>query len=121
MAITFTTIKGDKDICYGYRGFRIFRVQLAHAMDEELGKLYGDTIMLLRQPDEFNRRFNEIVSREKFQNQQELVDFLCMSDCSGKIPARVCKQIVAIHPEKDDELIELMKFCIKNKRKLVWH
>ncbi len=121
MAITFTTVKGDKDINYGYRGFRIFRVQLAYAMDKELGKLYGDTMMLLRQPDEFNRRFNEIVQQEKFKKQQELVDFLCMSDCEGKILARVCKQIVDLYPEKDDELIKMMQFCIENKRKLVWY
>jgi hypothetical protein len=120
MAVTFTTIKGDKELDYGYGGFRYFRATLAAKIDKELGELYGDTVYMLRYPDAFNKQFNALVSQPRFAGKEELIEFLCMSDCDGKIPARLCKQIAEIMND-DDSLTEMMRWCAEHRRKLVWY
>ena len=120
MAITFTTVKGDKEVNYGYRGFRVFRVELARRIDAHLGDLYGDTIFMLRMPEVFNKQFNEMVSDKRFDGKEELIAFLCMSDCEGKISAKLCRQIADIMGDYD-ELSEMMRWCAENRRKLVWY
>lgn len=118
--ITFTTRKHEQDLNYGYRAFRIYRIRLAEKLDEELGKLYCDTMLLLREPEIFNHKLNHIVASEKFRGKEAIVEFLCMSDCEGQLNASVCKQIADIMSD-DDPLTAMMRWCAENRRKLVWY
>ena len=121
MSIIFTTIKGDKELNYGYGMFRAYRIMLAKQLDPTLGLVYADTMMLLRNPNLFNQRFNEVIAHDKFRPYDDVLQFLCMPDCEGKISAKLCRRIATIMKDDDDELTEMIKWCANNRRKLVWH
>ena len=118
--ITFTTRAREQDLNYGYRAFRIYRIRLAEKLDEELGKLYSDTMLMLREPEIFNYKFNKLVSGEAFRGKEAIIEFLCMSDCEGQLNATVCRQIADIMQD-DDPLTAIMRWCAENRRKLVWY
>ena len=79
------------DMSYG--GFFYLRTHIATLLNEEFGKTYKSLVgyHTYEEYESIDKYLNEIASDENLD--ADIIDFLNMSDCSGKLNYRVCKKV----------------------------
>ena len=90
----------------GYGNFFILRKNIASALDGEFGKLYAQIIdcRTKSQREDNDRAIELIINRKNLDEKyKDILDFLYMSDCDGKISHKTCKQIYEIIKDIDFE------------------
>ena len=123
----------------GYGMLRVIRNAIALAFDKEFGEHYSKLGTLSGKDEykEFNRKANEILRDERFKDEDEdIVRFLFMPDCDGKIGYKTCKKIYelikddnkerclryAIDSDNDwQDFKQLLKDCYSYRCNLVWY
>lgn len=139
MGVCLTSRKSSYSFDMGYIGFNNLRTNICIAFDNELGEVYADTLLALTHPEEYTKRINEILSDERFKNEdQDIVDFLFSSDCDGKCGYKTCKKIYDLIKDidfgnkiftyaaqsdgKDYEYLKLfLKECYQKRRIMIWY
>lgn len=122
----------------GYIGFQRLRTVVATAYDYNLGRVYGNATLAIMHPKEYDAEINLILKNEKFKDEDnDILDFLFMSDCEGKISHKTCKKIYDLIKDfehggkiftyaarsdgKDYEhLKEFLKECYSKRAKMRW-
>lgn len=123
----------------GYGMFSQIRKVIALAFDKEFGEHYLTLSTLSGKDDykEFNRKANEILRDERFKDEDEdIVRFLFMPDCDGKIGYKTCKKIYELIKDDNKERClryaaysdndwqdfkQLLKDCCSHRCNLVWY
>ena len=102
MGVCLTSRKSKHVFDMGYGGFQSLRTNIAKAWDSELGEAYADTLMAVMHPKEYNQRINEIITNDRFKDEDEdLLDFLFSSDCGGKCSYKTCRKIYQLIKDID--------------------
>lgn len=124
----------------GMGGFVNLRTNIALAFDKEFGEHYSTLRKCFRGEDYklFDERTNMILSSDRFKEEDEdILDFLFASDCSGEISHKTCKKIYDLikdidfgdkiftysaHSDGNDyeHFKEFLLECYKHKRKMRW-
>ena len=123
----------------GYGMFMVLRQAIAKLYDKEFGEHYEtlSKCFFKEHFDEFNKKANEILRNDRFKDEDEdIVDFLYMSDCNGKIGYKTCKKLYnllkyyksdvplryAYYSKNDwEDLKELLLQCYKHRANLYWY
>lgn len=139
MGVCLTSRKSHYSFDMGYGGFHNLRKNIASAWDEELGEAYGDTVMCVTHPKEYNERINRIIANDRFKDEDEdILDFLFASDCNGKCGYKTCWKIYnlikdidfgkkiftyAAHSDGNDyeDLKLFLKECYQKRRMMIWY
>lgn len=123
-----------------YSSFNTLRIFIARAMDQE----FGDNYAHLRDcyhPDDFAEQEQQadiIIKRNDLTKYQDIIDFLYLSDCDGKVSYKVCKRIYDLIKDipfaesniqyevflTEDEYTDFKKFlqdCYSHRRSMVWY
>lgn len=105
MGITIKCDKTGTSCDLGYAGFARFRMDVAKLLNEEFGKHYNE---LFSSPLSSNRVEKEekiecLIKKHKLNKY--VVNFLFMSDCSGKCSPTACQAIYRVLKEGDDDSI----------------
>ena len=78
----------------GYIGFNNLRNNIANAYDSELGELYSDTAAFFIDSEAHIAKINALLQNPRFKDEDsDIIDFLFMSDCEGKIGHKTRKKI----------------------------
>ena len=140
MGFTIYANNGSRDFDGGMGGFACLRTNIALAFDKEFGEHYSTLRACWKkeQYEAFDKRANEILSHERFkQEDEDIVEFLFASDCGGEISHKTCKKIydlikdidfggkiftyIAYSDGKDYEHFKVFLLeCYKHRRKLRW-
>lgn len=140
MGITISATNSKYSFDCGYGGFYKLRRNIALAYDEEFGKYYANIIHCLCQIqyDAFFKQINLILSNERFKDEDnDILDFLFESDCSGKISYKTCGKIYNLIKDIDfkgktftyvahsdgydyDKFKAFLKECYSHRRNMVW-
>lgn len=139
MGVCLTSEKSEYEFDMGYIGFGHLRMNIAMSFDKELGVAYSDTLTAMLNPTEYNKRFNEILSDDRFKDEDiDIIEFLCASDCGGECSYETCGKIYNIIKDVDfgDEIFtyaaysdgkdyeylkEFLKECYTEQRKMIWY
>lgn len=123
----------------GYGGFNNLRKNIAIAWDKELGETYGDMVMCMLHPKEYDERINRILANDRFKDEDEdILDFLFASDCNGKCGYKTCGKIYNLIKDIDfgkkiftyraysdgndyEKLKLFLKECYQKRRMMVWY
>lgn len=133
----------------GYGMMLKIRENIAKSIDKEFGKHYATlkdySILVFCHKatwEDFDKKTIKILSDERFKNEdKDIIDFLFMSDCDGKISYKTCKKIYDLI--KDDgkefglgyyilcetgvqcsswsEFKEILKECYSKRMNLIWY
>ena len=139
MTITSKIKSCNIELDGGYGMFVTIREEVAKQFDKEFGEHYATLhkCIFKNDFDAFNKRANEILSDERFKEEDEdVVKFLFMSDCGGKIGYKTCKKLYDLLKNSNnksclrygafshndwDDLRELLLQCYKHKACLYWY
>lgn len=138
MGVCLTSRKSKYVFDMGGGGFHNLRTNIAKAWDKELGEAYADVMMAVMHPEEYNQRINEIITDDRFKDEDEdILDFLFASDCGGKCSYKTCGKIYNLIKDidfgkkiftyagrsdgKDYEKFKLfLKECYQKRRMMIW-
>lgn len=138
MGVCLTSRKSNYSFDMGYAGFHNLRTNICKAYDKELAEIYADTLFALRDEQAYVNKTNEILKDERFHDYDEdILDFLYASDCSGKCGYKTCGKIYnliknidyegeiftygALSDGKDYEhLKSFLKECYQKRRMMIW-
>ena len=139
MGLCLTSRKSNYAFDMGYGGFKSLRNNICNAYDTELGEVYGDMVMAFTKPKEYTKRINEILSDERFKDEDlDLIDFLFASDCGGKCNYKVAKKIYELIKDIDfhgeiftyairsngndyEDFKKFLKECYQKRRNIIWY
>ena len=139
MGVCLTSRKSAYSFDMGYGGFHNLRTNICRAFDEELAEIYDDTMFMLKDPEGYTAKVNEILKDSRFKDEDEdILDFLFSSDCEGKCGYVTAKKIYnlikdidfgkaiftyAAHSDGNDyEKLKLfLKECYQKRRMIVWY
>ena len=140
MGVTIYANGSKQSFDMGYGGFFNLRKNIALGLDQEFGEHY-ETLRTCSSEDDY-RKFDEIanciLADERFQDMDDVLDFLFAPDTDGKIGYKTCMKIygclqhvdlegkcfvyVNLSNGKDyDEFKDFLKECYRYKRKMRWH
>lgn len=121
----------------GYMGFFNLRKNIALALDKEFGTAYASlaTAWNEEKSKAVNAELNRILSCKTLD--EDIVEFLYMSDCGGKISYRTCKKIYDVIKDVDfgdkcfrygikvhndyEEFKEFLKDCYRYHKNMEWY
>lgn len=139
LTITSKIKKCPIELDGGYGMFMVLRQAIAKLYDKEFGEHYEtlSKCFLKEHFDEFNKKANEILRDNRFKEEDEdIIDFLYMSDCGGKIGYKTCKKLYdllkdyksniplryAFYSHNDwEDIKELLIQCYKHRANLYWY
>lgn len=139
MGVCLTSKKSNYSFNMGYGGFHNLRTNICKAYDKELGELYADIVSSLNNPQEYNRRINEILKDERFKEEDEdILDFLFAPDCDGKIGYKTAGKLYNLIKDIDfggkiftyayysdgkdyENLKVFLKECYQKRRMIIWY
>lgn len=74
----------------GYATFFRLRTLIATTIDKEFGEAYGESFYQKSRA----RHIEEVLDRKRLAaGYKDVIDFLFMSDCSGSVSHKVCRQL----------------------------
>ena len=141
MGVTISATNSKYSFDMGYGGFFNLRTKLARAYDEEFGELYA-ALRYCKKPEDyefFDKICNDMLSDERFKDEdQDIIDFLFMDDCCGKIRYRTCGKLYNLikdinfgdkifvygaHSDgKDYEYLkDFLRECYSHRRNMRWN
>lgn len=138
MGITITATHPKYSFDVGYSGFMNLRKNIASVLDEEFGQVYEQFCRLYSddRPEVIKKLENIINTKELDNAHKEVLDFLFMSDCDGKISHKVCKQIYDLIKDVDfgdktfrytyyahndyEEFKEFLLDCYSHRKNMTW-
>ena len=117
------------------------RENIALAFDKEFGDHYGKLRFIRKQEDfeAFDKQANRILADDRFREEDDdILEFLFMSDCGGEISHKTCKKIFNLIKDidfgnkiftyagrsdgKDYQYFkDFLKECYSNRRKMRWY
>ena len=93
LSIVATGLNEDEAYDCGYIAFTRFRIDLAKAYNEEMGKIYERAVMPFSKPiDGDEKRYKELCNKD-------LDAFLWHSDCDGSLTYKECRKIYNVIKE----------------------
>ena len=118
----------------GYGSFRNLRVVIARLLNEEFGNNYNN-IIYCHTPKDIER--NDKKAEEfirKYRLDEDIVNFLYMTDCEGKIDYKTCRKIYDLVKDYDDDKMygyvqannsfkyfkQMLLDCATKRRMLFW-
>ena len=133
----------NRSIDMGYIGFNRLRTKVAELAAEDIGLHYKQLNESLRLFGNSRKEFFIIYDRkitelsEKYNGEKDgILHFLYASDCDGKMPVSICKEIYEVIKDYDDNIVygyagrhdcakfkdfkELVKDCIDNDCEMEW-
>ena len=118
----------------GYFTFAQLRTVIAKLLNEEFGENYSLLRRCITKKDfkENDKIANFLI--EKYNLDEDVVDFLYQSDCNGKITYKTCRKIYKLIKDYDDNFMygyvhsnhsfnyfkEMIKNCVDKRRMLFW-
>lgn len=137
-----TIQSNSKSLHMGYGGFARLRIRIAEAIDkEELLPLYRRTFdhVFIEETqkwyDYYNKKIDDIIQRKNLDI--DVIDFLHMSDCDGKIDSLTAGKILtylnsiteedssnygyALHPVSLNDFKNLLQDCVDNNCNMEWY
>ena len=140
MGITIKATNSTRSFDMGGGGFFDLRQSIAVIYDKELGEHYEKLSCCWSKEltTAWEKRVNEILSDSRFKEEDEdILDFLFASDCSGSISYKTCKKIYDLIKDVDfgnnifvytsrsdgkdyEHFKEFLLECYKYKRKMRW-
>jgi hypothetical protein len=110
MGITISATHSSYSFDMGYGGFFNLRKNIALALDNELGEMYAEysRCATKRQFKEIDNIIEHMINRKHLdKDYKDVLDFLYMPDCEGKIGYKTCKKIA--------DLLEPCMAALRNK------
>ena len=140
MGVTITATNSKYSFDMGVGGFLSLRVNIAKAMDRELGEHYATMSFCWRKDewDAFDARTNEILADSRFSEEDgDWLDFLFASDTEGSISHKTCKKILDAIRDVDfgnrifvyavrsdgrdyEHFKDFLQECYTHRRKMRW-
>ena len=142
MGVTITANNSKQHFDMGSGGFFNLRKNIDLALDADFGKIYSDIIHCHTQDEQKeNDNAAELIINEKNldENYSDVLDFLYMSECDGKINYKTCKKIYDLLEPHMSELksksfryaayaghdyedfIIFLKDCVSHRRNMTWY
>ena len=140
MGITITATNSKYDFDMGYGGFFNLRKNIALALDKDFGENYADLgTCYTKEQFAQNDRVAEMIINSKGLDKEysDVIDFLYMSDCEGKISYKTCRKILNLIKDIDygnkgfryvmlmnndyGEFKEFLQECVSHRRNLRWY
>lgn len=117
----------------GYGMMFLIRKTIAQSFDNELGNYYGDITNHYK--DDFIDNVNKILADDRFTEANgDIIDFLFMSDCEGKINYKTSKKILdlvkdvpnfrigyVINNKSFDDFKDILQECYSKRMNLTWY
>ena len=137
MGVSITATNSSYDFDMGYGGFFNLRKNIALALDKDFGENYAllSHCYTEKQFEDNDRVANLIIEQKNLD--EDIVKFLYMSDCEGKISYKVCKKIYDLIKDVDfenkcfryaayshndyGEFKEFLKECFSKRRQMRWY
>ena len=142
MGVTITATNAKCDFDMGYAGFLNLRKNIALALDEEFGNSYAAWCMSYISSGDFEwkAKISERIINKKclYEEYDDVLDFLFMSDTEGKISYKTCRKISGLlencMPELKgksfryasqagndyEDFIKFLKDCVRYHRNMRW-
>ena len=136
VSITATNPKYSFDM--GFAGFFSLRSNIACALDKDFGENYKKLMFCHTSEDykENDRIAEGIINNKGLDYYSDILDFLYMSDCEGKIGYKTCKNIYDLIKDIDygdkgfrygsmrnndyEEFKEFLLDCYSHRKNLRW-
>lgn len=140
MGVTITATNSTYTFDMGCGGFFNLRKNIALALDKEFGENYAllGKCSTEKQFEENDKNAEIIINKNHLhENHKDIIDFLYMSDCGGKVSYKTCKQIFEIIKNVDfgnkgfryakysnndyEEFKGFLKECYSKHRNMRWY
>lgn len=138
MGICLTANKSTYSFDMSSGGFNNLRKNIATALNEDFGIVYGDSTLEITNPKLYEKKINEKLScMPDDKDTEKILDFLFASDIEGCCDYRTCKNLynlikdidfgtkiftyAAYSDGKDYEKFKLfLKECYSHRRTMYW-
>ena len=142
MGVTITANNSKHEFDMGAGGFFNLRKNIALALDNDFGLNYAEIIscQTKEQHGENDKKAEQIINEKNLEEKySDVLDFLYMSDCDGKIGYRTCRKIAdliepcmpalktktfryAIYAKNDyEEFLVFLRECVRYRRNMTWY
>lgn len=106
MGITIRANGVSRSFDCSYFGFKHLRDNIAKVFDEDFGLIYSDGLLATWNPDDWEKRLNDILELKSKTGEikdcdNDILDFFFECDCEGKISHKTCKKIYDLIKDVD--------------------
>lgn len=140
--MTLKCKKTGRDMDMGYIGFDRLRTKVADLMGSDVGVHYRELNKIDNLPieerrkaiPEYNKKMQQLIESKALD--EKVAEFLYQADDEGKVNHKVCKRILKVIGNYDDDIIygyggrenpgkfkdfkAILQDCVKNKCPMVW-